>query len=206
MEQILILSGPPGAATDEVARALCERYDRMLHIPVDALRRMVVAGFRHAWAADAQAQEQHALAIRNAGHIAREAAAARYAVVIDDAAPATLAPAYRAALAGTAAPLHWVTLLPAREHCIARLAGRSVAPARALALYDRFARDAAAGDLPGCVLDVADGEAVHVIADRVARAVSTGAARFPRDAGDGEHRGDDGDRRETGARGEAPRG
>ena len=86
MHQIVLLSGPPHAGRSAVARALCERFDRMLHVDVDALRSWVRAGYRHPWARDEQAREQRLLAIRNASAIARECSALRYACVIDDAA------------------------------------------------------------------------------------------------------------------------
>ena len=84
MQQVILVTGPAGAGKSSVAAALCERFDRMMHIEVDALRHMVRAGYRHPWLEDAQAAEQRVLAVRNAMAIARECVAMRYAVVIDD--------------------------------------------------------------------------------------------------------------------------
>ena len=39
MNQIIVISGPPGAGKTSVANALCERFDRMLHVEVDAKER-----------------------------------------------------------------------------------------------------------------------------------------------------------------------
>ena len=100
MNQVIIISGPPGAGKTSVSLAICERFDRMLHIEVDTLRHWVVAGYRHPWAGDAQAAEQRLLATRNASAIARESVGMRYAAIIDDVVTADVVAQYREALAG----------------------------------------------------------------------------------------------------------
>ena len=177
MNQILVLSGPPGAGKTAVAEAVCERYDRMLRVEVDTLRHWVCAGYRHPWAGDAQAQEQRLLATRNASAIARESVAARYAVVIDDVAFAPDLLAYREALEGVDALVEVVTLLPDLATTLARDRGRSE-PARVRELHARFAAEAQAGGLAGALLDsTADADA-EVSADRLMALVATGAAIF----------------------------
>jgi adenylate kinase family enzyme len=175
MQQIIIVSGPPGAGKTSVADALCERFDRMLHIEVDVLRHMVKAGYRHPWAGDAQAAEQLLLAVRNASALARESVATRYAVVIDDVVTAEMAAGYRDALRDIDAPVHLVTLLPRLEVLLARDAARRESlPDRARALHDQLTREAAARDLPGAVLDTSDDANAQLTADRVQDVVARG--------------------------------
>ena len=177
MHQIVLISGPPDAGRSAVARALCERYDRMLHVEVDALRSWVRAGYRHPWVRDEQAREQRLLAVRNASAIARECSALRYACVIDDAALSADLADYRAALAGAGAPVHVVTLLASPEAAPPPASGRFPAEGGAVAsLSESFAREAASGLFPGVVLDTSRDRGPHYTADRVQDAVASGEA------------------------------
>ncbi len=179
-QHVIIVSGPPGAGKTSVAEALCERFDRMLHVEVDTLRHMVKAGYRHPWAGDAQAAEQLLLAVRNASALARESVAARYAAVIDDIVTAEMAAHYREALAGIDAPVHLVTLLPRLDVTLARdSARRESLPDRARALHEQLSREAAAGELPGAVLDTSDDTNAQLTADRVQDVVASGTALIP---------------------------
>ena len=177
MQQVIVLSGPPGAGAAEVAAAICERFDRMVRIEADALRDWICAGYRRPWAGDAQAAGQARLAARAACAVAREAAAARYAAVICDAADPPLAELYREALSGAGAAAHLVTLLPGMDAASARPAsGGPEAEARARGLHARLAAAARAGELPGAVLDTAADAGARVTADRVQELVARGEA------------------------------
>ena len=181
MNQVVLITGPAGAGKSAVAEALCERFDRMLHVEVDTLRHWVKAGYRHPWAGDAQAAEQRLLATRNASAIARESIALRYAVVIDDVVFAREAAQYREALADVGCDVHFVLLLPDLEVTLARDRARlATIPDRVRALHEQFRRESAEGLLPGATIDSTHDENAQMTADRVQEAVATGEALFIR--------------------------
>jgi chloramphenicol 3-O-phosphotransferase len=179
MNQIILLSGPPGAGKTSVAEALCERFDRMLLVEVDHLRHMVRAGYRHLWIADHQALEQLELGARNAAAVALQSVAARYAVVVTDVITAQAVEWYRDALAASPARVELVTLLPTIEEPLRRDAACPDSLAeRSRQLHQQLASEAAAGALPGVVLDPSPDPDPQATADRVQDAISRGHALF----------------------------
>jgi hypothetical protein len=66
MNQVLIITGTARAGKTSVSARPRERFDRMVHIPVDDLRHWVRAGYRHPWAGDAQSAEQLRMAADSA--------------------------------------------------------------------------------------------------------------------------------------------
>ena len=179
MNQIILLSGPPGARKSSVAHALCERFDRMLLVEVDDLRHMVRAGYRHPWIADHQAFEQLELGSRNAAAIALQSIAMRYAVVVTDVITAQATEWYRDALAHSPARVELVTLLPIIEETLRRDAARADSPSeRSHDLHQQLTRESDAGRLPGAVLDTTADPDPRATADRVQDAISRGHALF----------------------------
>lgn len=180
MNQVLIITGPPGAGKTSVALALAERFDRMVHIPVDDLRHWVRAGYRHPWAGDAQAAEQLRMAADGAVAVTRNAVAYRYSVIIDDVVIGADAEAYRTGLAGLDAQVQFVTLLPSLERCLGRDARRGQAsiPERVRTLHAEFAAAVGEERQAGAVLDTTDDSDARLTADRVQDAISRGLARF----------------------------
>lgn len=180
MNQVLIITGPPGAGKTSVALALAERFDRMVHIPVDDLRHWVRAGYRHPWAGDAQSAEQLRMAADSAVAVTRNAVAYRYSVIIDDVVVGADAEAYRTGLAGLDAQVQFVTLLPSLERCLGRDARRGPAsiPDRVRTLHAEFSTAVAEERQAGALLDTTDDRDAHLTADRVQDAISRGLARF----------------------------
>ena len=109
--QLVILSGPPNAGKSATAAALCERYDRMLHIDVGALRDFLRMGRLRPWDESPAGLTQRQLLISSACDMARRFLDAGYGVIIDDVVTPDGLPMYRHALASCPAAAHFVMLM-----------------------------------------------------------------------------------------------
>lgn len=118
--QLVILTGPPNAGKSSTAEALCDRYDRMLHIDVGALRGFLRMGRLRPWDASPSGRRQRELLIASACDMAHRFLDAGYGVVIDDVVTPDDLPAYRQALADRSAAAHLVVLLPALAVILSR--------------------------------------------------------------------------------------
>ncbi len=83
MLPILILNGPPAAGKSTLARAILEKFERGIHIPVDDLREFVVAGIAHPVGWSEETSRQFALAEQTAADIAIRYYDAGFSVAID---------------------------------------------------------------------------------------------------------------------------
>jgi len=120
---IFLIVGAPAVGKSTISRALAARFDRSIHIPVDDLRHMVVAGLvlpDPAWGDPLV--EQIGLARRTTIEAAIRYADAGFAVVIDDfwAPPGLLE--YDEMPAGR--PFHRMLLRPDRDEAFRRNYGR----------------------------------------------------------------------------------
>jgi adenylylsulfate kinase-like enzyme len=82
---IFLLTGTPGSGKSSVARALLQRFEFGLHLPVDDLREFVVSGISHPvpdWTEETG--RQFRLARESAAFTAKLYANNGFAVVIDD--------------------------------------------------------------------------------------------------------------------------
>ena len=122
MSQIVIVSGPPGAGKSSVCDALCERYDRTVHLETDDVFGWIRMGFVLPWKAGSQRQNE--TVSRACARAAAAFAAQQYGVFIDGVVQAWALPVYLDELAVARVPVHYVVLLPGVEAMQRRAAGR----------------------------------------------------------------------------------
>jgi adenylylsulfate kinase-like enzyme len=116
---VWIINGSPGAGKTTVARALCERFPKAMHIPADDLRGYVVRGAADPlgkWTADTE--RQFRLSWETVGGIARRYADEGFLVAIDDVVPPRAVDVYARSVGGH--PLRKVLLAPSLEVALAR--------------------------------------------------------------------------------------
>ncbi len=144
---------------------MCQRYDRMLHIEMNALHDLLRMGLRRVDDDSVEARDQRRLFVEAACDMASRFLDAGYGVVIDDVVTEEQLSYYRERLAGSAAIAHFVVLLPSLDALQSRDSGD-----RATRQHDRFAAWSGV-----CVID--PGElAPELVADRVMAAAAQGIA------------------------------
>ncbi|HEX2907598.1 MAG TPA: AAA family ATPase [Phototrophicaceae bacterium] len=133
MNPIFIVVGPPAVGKSTTSRALAARFRRSIHIPVDAIREMVVSGLilpSAEWSDELS--QQITLARSSAVQMALAYHQAGFAVVIDDFWDRHHPSDYQALLGQTQLALGKIILYPQQEAAHQRNLKRSGAsPARA---------------------------------------------------------------------------
>jgi chloramphenicol 3-O-phosphotransferase len=118
MSQIVIISGPPGAGKSSAAHALCERYDRTVHLDTDQLYASIRMGFISPWKSGSDRQNH--MVSRAAARAATAYAEELFGVFIDGVIGPHLLPEYIEELKRARVPVHFVLLLPSVDEVVRR--------------------------------------------------------------------------------------
>ncbi len=118
MPQIVIVSGPPGSGKSSVCEALCERYDRTVHLETDGLYASIRMGFVSPWKPESDAQNH--MVSRATARAASAYAEERFGVFIDGVIGPHLLPDYVNELKSARVPMQFVLLLPSVDAVVRR--------------------------------------------------------------------------------------
>ena len=162
MSQIVIVSGPPGAGKSTVCDALCERYDRTVHLTTDDMYGWIRMGYIPPW--NAGSMRQNMTVSRAAARAATAFAQEQYGVFVDGVIGPVHLPVYIEGMRSTGVPIHYVVLLPSVDESMRRARDRAELGGAAGAEFARQAQDgnmfarvyamfADAAPLPGWTLD-----------------------------------------------------
>ena len=172
MADIVIVSGPPGSGKSTVCDALCERYDRTVHLESDPFFAFIRMGGMRPWLNGAQRQNE--MVARAVARAATAYASNLYAVFIDAVVAPNTLPVYLEELRPAGVPVHLAVLLPSPDETVRRGLEREPALRVPEAQLRRMhAWFASAGRFGGRIFDTT-GETTEQTADRVMDACGAG--------------------------------
>jgi predicted kinase len=122
--QLVLFGGPAGAGKSTLARACCATRERAVHVELDAVRELIVAGRADPQHPNPLQAEQYVVSVDATCALARAFLAGGYDVAVDD----TLEPApFEAYWQPRIERLIWkvVIILPSLDETLARSAGRA---------------------------------------------------------------------------------
>lgn len=152
MSHIVIISGPSGAGKSSVARSLCERYDRTVHIETDLFFEMIQMGRINQMRPESDRQNQ--MVSRAVARAATAYAKALYAVFIDGVIGPHLLPVYLDELHDAGTPVHFVLVRPTLEVALQRVASRDAARRMPEDMHQKlYGQFEAYGDFAGITID-----------------------------------------------------
>jgi chloramphenicol 3-O-phosphotransferase len=172
MSQIVIVSGPPGAGKSTVCEALCERYDRTVHLETDDAYGWIRMGYLQPWKPGSS--RQNLMVSRACARAATAFAQNGYGVFIDGVIGPAHLPVYVEELRAAGVPVHLAVLLPSLEAAMRRAGEREKRIAGAEEMFRRvYPMFAEAGDFGGCTIDTSEMTALEA-ADAVMEACGRG--------------------------------
>ena len=172
MSQIVIVSGPSGAGKSSVCEALCERYDRTVHLETDDVFGWMRMGYVQPWKAGSA--EQNHMISRACARAATAFAQRGYGVFIDGVIGPHLLPDYLEELRAAGVPVHYVVLLPPSHVAESRARERGERIMGPTELFEKV-QTMFDGELPGWSMDNS-GLTADQTADRVMEACGRGEA------------------------------
>jgi predicted ATPase len=175
MAQVVIVSGPPGAGKSTVCEALCERYDRTVHLHTDDVYAWIRMGYIPPWRPGSASQ--NLMVSRAAARAATAFAEQSYGVFIDGVIGPAHLPNYLDALKPSAVAVHLAVLLPPLDVVQRRAAARAKQIAGAGDMIERvYAMFVDAGRFGGGVTIDNASLSAQETADRIMDACGRGDA------------------------------
>ena len=151
MSQIVIVSGPPGAGKSTVCEALCQRYDRTVHLTTDDMYGWIRMGYIPPWKPGSM--RQNMMVSRSAARAATAFAQEEYGVFIDGVIGPMHLPAYIDELRVAGVPVHYAVLLPSLDVITRRAEEREKQIVNAGDMFERVHAMFAERREPGWTLD-----------------------------------------------------